>query len=78
MELSEQGKAVVVREEECVHCGFCELHCPDFAIMVQPKEDKEEINPKLSTNKSLDNKEQPASATESSSGTSSSQVKEDN
>ncbi len=41
MELNDQGKAVVVREEECINCGFCELHCPDFAIMVQPKVDSE-------------------------------------
>ncbi|SMF39184.1 2-oxoglutarate ferredoxin oxidoreductase subunit delta [Desulfovibrio gilichinskyi] len=41
MELNDQGKAVVVREEECINCGFCELHCPDFAIMVQPKVDDE-------------------------------------
>ena len=39
MELNDQGKAVVVREEDCINCGFCELHCPDFAIMVQPKVD---------------------------------------
>ncbi|CCO22069.1 4Fe-4S dicluster domain-containing protein [Maridesulfovibrio hydrothermalis] len=39
MELNDQGKAVVVREEECISCGFCELHCPDFAIMVRPKVD---------------------------------------
>jgi 2-oxoglutarate ferredoxin oxidoreductase subunit delta len=41
MELNDQGKAVVIREEECINCGFCELHCPDFAIMVQPKVDDE-------------------------------------
>ncbi len=41
MELNDQGKAVVVREEECISCGFCELHCPDFAIMVRPKADDE-------------------------------------
>ena len=35
--LDEIGKAQVVREEECVNCGFCELHCPDFAIVVAPK-----------------------------------------
>ncbi|WP_432737052.1 4Fe-4S dicluster domain-containing protein [Maridesulfovibrio sp. FT414] len=41
MELNDQGKAVVVREEDCVSCGFCELHCPDFAIMVRPKAEDE-------------------------------------
>lgn len=39
MELNDQGKAVVLREEDCINCGFCELHCPDFAIMVRPKVD---------------------------------------
>ena len=37
-ELSDQGKSTVVREEDCIHCGFCELHCPDFAIVVRDKE----------------------------------------
>lgn len=36
--LNEQGKAGVVALEECINCGFCELHCPDFAIMVRPRE----------------------------------------
>ncbi|WP_419787652.1 4Fe-4S dicluster domain-containing protein [Pseudodesulfovibrio sp.] len=36
-EISELGKATVVREQECIHCGFCELHCPDFAIVVRDK-----------------------------------------
>lgn len=34
IELDGQGKAQAVREEDCIHCGFCELHCPDFAIVV--------------------------------------------
>lgn len=33
-----QGCAKAVREEECINCGFCELHCPDFAIVVTPKD----------------------------------------
>jgi 2-oxoglutarate ferredoxin oxidoreductase subunit delta len=37
--LDDQGKAEVVRPEECTNCGFCELHCPDFAISVRPKEE---------------------------------------
>jgi 2-oxoglutarate ferredoxin oxidoreductase subunit delta len=36
--LSLEGKAVVEREEDCIRCGFCELHCPDFAIVVRDKE----------------------------------------
>jgi len=38
LELSGQGKATVVREQDCIRCGFCELHCPDFAIVVQDKD----------------------------------------
>jgi len=26
---------VVVRQEDCIACGFCELVCPDFAIFVE-------------------------------------------
>ena len=37
-ELRADGKTHVVREAECVNCGFCELHCPDFAVSVTPKE----------------------------------------
>ncbi len=37
LKLDRQGKADVVHEEECINCGFCEVHCPDFAIIVQPK-----------------------------------------
>lgn len=40
LEMDPQGKAIVVREEECIHCGFCELHCPDFAIVVVDKKEK--------------------------------------
>ncbi|WP_028588547.1 4Fe-4S dicluster domain-containing protein [Desulfocurvus vexinensis] len=32
------GCARAVREEECINCGFCELHCPDFAIVVTPRD----------------------------------------
>lgn len=35
------GKCTVVREHDCIHCGFCELHCPDFAIVVTAKEPQE-------------------------------------
>jgi 2-oxoglutarate ferredoxin oxidoreductase subunit delta len=38
LELGAQGKCAVVREEDCIRCGFCELHCPDFAIIVTDKE----------------------------------------
>ena len=38
LEMSEHGKSTVVREDDCIRCGFCELHCPDFAIIVKDKE----------------------------------------
>ncbi len=38
LELSDEGKSTVVREDDCIRCGFCELHCPDFAIVVKEKE----------------------------------------
>lgn len=37
-ELGVDGKSHVVREAECVNCGFCELHCPEFAVSVTPVE----------------------------------------
>lgn len=49
MVIGDQGKAVVVQEEECVYCGFCELHCPDFAIMVKLKDGQEIDEPKASS-----------------------------
>ena len=36
--LGKDGKAFVANEAECVNCGFCELHCPDFAVSVTPKD----------------------------------------
>jgi 2-oxoglutarate ferredoxin oxidoreductase subunit delta len=50
-EISDQGKATVVREEECIHCGFCELHCPDFAIVVREKEPGDEGKPDVEPEK---------------------------
>jgi len=33
--LDEEGAPVVVKPERCTGCGWCELHCPDFAISVR-------------------------------------------
>ena len=33
--LNEEGAPVVVNPERCTGCGWCELHCPDFAISVR-------------------------------------------
>lgn len=52
LELNNQSKAVVAREENCIRCGFCELHCPDFAIVVKDKQVIEKVNPKASDKKS--------------------------
>jgi len=33
--LNEEGAPVVAKPERCTGCGWCELHCPDFAISVR-------------------------------------------
>ncbi len=32
--VSEIGKPVVEKTDECIGCRFCEMHCPDFAITI--------------------------------------------
>jgi 2-oxoglutarate ferredoxin oxidoreductase subunit delta len=34
LEMDTQGKATVVRPEDCICCTLCELRCPDLAITV--------------------------------------------
>ncbi len=51
LELSDQGKSTVVREADCIRCGFCELHCPDFAIVVRDKRFVQEDKPNASDKK---------------------------
>ncbi len=34
--LDEEGSPLVEDPERCSGCGWCELHCPDFAISVKP------------------------------------------
>jgi 2-oxoglutarate ferredoxin oxidoreductase subunit delta len=34
---SEEGKPVIQRPDDCIGCGFCELHCPDFAITIKER-----------------------------------------
>ena len=44
----EEDAPVITSPELCTGCGWCEIHCPDFAISVreqkarQPKDDDEE------------------------------------
>ncbi|MDY0274704.1 MAG: 4Fe-4S binding protein [Desulfomicrobium sp.] len=53
LQLGADGKAHVVRESECISCGFCELHCPDFAISVTPQK-RQRIKAQLPSEKSED------------------------
>ena len=33
--ISEVEKVMIVNEKDCIKCGQCEIHCPDFAIFVE-------------------------------------------
>lgn len=44
--LGADGKSSVAKEAECVNCGFCELHCPDFAVSVTPKDGDKKNEPR--------------------------------
>jgi len=37
----EDGAPVVEDPNRCTGCGWCEVHCPDFAISVRPKNSKQ-------------------------------------
>jgi 2-oxoglutarate ferredoxin oxidoreductase subunit delta len=39
--LNHEGKAEVARLEDCIYCKLCEILCPDFAVNVQEKPQKE-------------------------------------
>ena len=39
--MNDEGAPVVVDSARCTGCGWCELHCPDFAISVESKQTKE-------------------------------------
>lgn len=34
LKIGEIGKVEIVKEEDCIQCGQCELRCPDYAIFV--------------------------------------------
>lgn len=56
LELNDQGKCEVVREEDCIRCGFCELHCPDFAIIVKEKNPDDTVEEANETEKNASRK----------------------
>jgi len=37
IELDDTGAPVIAHPERCTGCGWCELHCPDFAISVRER-----------------------------------------
>jgi len=37
LEPSEDGPPLVSRSDRCSGCGWCEIHCPDFAIRVRSR-----------------------------------------
>lgn len=37
LDRDEAGYPYVKAPEKCLNCGWCEMHCPDFAITVQSK-----------------------------------------
>jgi 2-oxoglutarate ferredoxin oxidoreductase subunit delta len=38
--VDDEGVPVIVNSDRCTGCGWCELHCPDFAISVHPRKPK--------------------------------------
>jgi 2-oxoglutarate ferredoxin oxidoreductase subunit delta len=34
------GRVYVKAPEACIQCNICALHCPDYAILLEPKEKK--------------------------------------
>ncbi len=40
--MSDDLKVHVVNLTDCIACYMCEWHCPDFAIFIEPKEQKRE------------------------------------
>jgi len=37
----EEGAPVIEAQERCTGCGWCEIHCPDFAISVREETEHE-------------------------------------
>ncbi|MDD2352837.1 MAG: 4Fe-4S dicluster domain-containing protein [Candidatus Caldatribacteriota bacterium] len=41
---SDKGQPVAKNIDDCIQCMLCELRCPDFAIMVENKENTDANN----------------------------------
>jgi len=41
-ETGEEGRPLVVRPEDCTACRWCEIHCPDQAIVVTRTDEGED------------------------------------
>ena len=37
LEQDEEHRPLIPRPDLCSGCGWCEIHCPDFAISVRPR-----------------------------------------
>ncbi|MBE0523704.1 MAG: 4Fe-4S binding protein [Methanosarcinales archaeon] len=42
LERGPNGTPIATRPEDCIQCGLCDIHCPDFAITLSKKAKKEE------------------------------------
>lgn len=42
LERGSDGIPFAARPEDCIKCGFCDIHCPDFAISISKKEEEHE------------------------------------
>lgn len=38
-DMDEDGRPVVAREDQCTACHWCDVHCPDLAIVVAEVEE---------------------------------------
>lgn len=40
LESGPDGLPFAARPQDCILCGLCDIHCPDYAITLRPKEKK--------------------------------------